>query len=300
MGRIAANGIDIEYETFGDATDPAMLLVSGYTAQMSQWDPKLCALLAARGFYVIRFDNRDVGLSTHFDGVEVDMAAVVAGVVGKGEMPTVPYTLSAFSDDAFGLLAALGIPRAHVVGGSMGGMIVQVMAIEHPERLLSMTSIMSMTGEPAFGASSPEARTMLMRVMPPDRAAYLDASVEGARVYSTHRHFSEAAVRARAALDFDRAYYPEGATRQYAAILASGQRVDALREVTVPTLVLHGREDQLITLSGGVRTAEVIPGATLLVLADMGHDLPEPVWPIVVDAITSHAVHADLLLRTES
>ena len=297
MGRVAANGIEIEYETFGDANDPTMLLVSGYTAQMSQWDPAFCALMAARGYHVVRFDNRDVGLSTHFDGVVVDLQAVMNAVVGKGDMPDVPYTMSAFSDDAFALLDALGVRQAHVVGGSMGGMIVQVMAIEHPERLLSMTSIMSMTGEPAYGASTPEARASLMRVLPPERDAYIDAAVAGSRTYSTHRFFSEAHVRARAAADFDRAYYPEGATRQYAAILASGQRVDALREVNVPTFVLHGREDQLITLSGGARTAEVIPGATLLVLADMGHDLPEPVWPIVVDAITSHAAHADLLRR---
>ena len=297
MGRIAANGIEIEYETFGDADDPTMLLVCGYTAQMSQWDPALCAQLAASGFHVVRYDNRDTGLSTHFDGLSVDLGAVGAAVRGKGEMPPVPYTLSAFSDDGLALLTALGVERAHVVGGSMGGMIVQTMAIEHPERLLSMTSVMSTTGEPAFGASTPEARSYLMRTLPTEREAYIEASLQGARTYSTHRFFSDARARQRAAGDFDRMYYPQGAARQYAAILASGQRVDALRGITVPTLVIHGREDQLITLSGGVRTAEVIPGATLLVLADMGHDLPEPLWPIIVDAITSHARHAELLRR---
>ncbi len=286
-----ANGIDICYETFGNPSDPALLLVMGFTAQLIAWDEGFCEALASRGRFVIRFDNRDCGLSTHLDGVAVDLPAVLAAVAGKGEMPPVPYTLSAFSDDAFGLLDQLGIERAHIFGASMGGMIVQTMAVEHPERVLSMTSVMSTTGEPEYFQSDPKAMAALMTPPPSEREAFIAFSVDRGALFSSPRYYDKAQTAERAALSYDRAFYPEGAGRQLAAIRASADRSAALRELGVPTLVIHGRADTLILPMGGERTAELIPAANLLMLNDMGHDVPEPLWPLIVDAVISHTTH---------
>jgi len=292
MSRVQANGIEIEYETFGEPGDPALLLVMGFTAQLTAWDTAFCEQLAARGRYVIRFDNRDVGLSTWFDGQDVDVMAVLGAVMSGQEVPPVPYTLSDMAADGIGLLDALGIERAHIAGASMGGMIVQTMAIEHPERVLTMTSIMSMTGEREYGQAKPEAMAALLAPPPEDRDAYVAMAETTWKVFSSPRYFDPNLARKRAGEGFDRAFHPAGAPRQLGAIFASGSRAEGLQTLTVPTLVIHGRADALITLSGGERTAELVPGANLLVLNDMGHDLPEPLWPIVVDAIISHTTHA--------
>jgi pimeloyl-ACP methyl ester carboxylesterase len=285
---------EIEYDTFGSPDDPALLLVMGFTAQLIAWDPGFCEQLAAGGRYVIRYDNRDCGLSTRLDGQEADpMAVMQAGLDGKEKPPT-PYTLSDMSNDAVGLLDALGIAKAHIAGASMGGMIVQTIAIEHPERCLSMTSIMSSPGDPRAGKPTPEAWAFLMTPPPTEREAAV-AMAEGARIFASKKYFDPAKARDRAAAAFDRAFYPEGAPRQLAAIYASGDRTDALHDVTVSSLVIHGRDDTLITPSGGTLTAEAIPGAHLLLLADMGHDLPEQLWPLIIPTILTFqdfAVHA--------
>jgi pimeloyl-ACP methyl ester carboxylesterase len=266
----------------------------GFTAQMTLWDEAFCRRLADGGRFVIRFDNRDVGLSTKFDGQEVDLTAVLGALFGDGttEMPPVPYTLTDFSNDAFGVLDDLGIEKAHILGASMGGMIVQAMAIEHPERVLTMTSVMSTTGEREYGQAAPEAMQALLTPPPTERDAYIENSASVAKVFCSPRYFDPDKTRTRAAAAYDRMFYPEGATRQLAAIAASGDRTDGLRALKVPTLVIHGAADTLITPSGGQRTAELIPGANLLLLADMGHDLPEPLWPFIVDVIISHTRHA--------
>ena len=279
--------IEIEYETFGSPDDPALLLVMGFTAQLIAWDDELCELLAAGGRYVIRFDNRDTGLSTHLDGQSVNPMAVLQAKLAGGEVPDVPYTLSDMGNDAVGLLDALGIDTAHVMGASMGGMIVQTMAIEHPERCRSMISVMSSPGDPRTGAATPEALEVLLSPPPTDRDAYITAA-ERSAVWASKRHVDVARLRDRAAAAYDRAFYPQGAPRQLAAIYASGDRTDALAKVEVPTLVIHGRDDTLITPDGGRATAEAIPGANLLLVADMGHDLPPPLWPLIVDAVISH------------
>lgn len=291
MPLAAANGIEVFHETFGSPDDPALLLVSGFGAQMISWPVGMCERLAVGGRFVIRFDNRDTGLSTHLDGVKVDIGAVLAASAGQGEMPAVPYTLSTMADDAFGLLSALNIERAHVVGASMGGMIAQTMAIEHPERVLTMTSIMSTSGEPDFFRSAPEANAALLSPAPVEREANIAQAVDRARLWSSRRWFDPAAAAAAAAAAYDRAFYPEGTGRQMAAIRASGHRADGLRRLQVPTLVIHGRDDTLITPAGGIRTAELVPGARLLLLEDMGHDRPEPLWPVLCDAILSHTRH---------
>ena len=287
MGDVQANGIRIEYETFGEPTDPALLLVSGFTSQLTSWDERLCEALAAQQRFVIRYDNRDVGLSTHFDGVRASLADVMRFRRGDGPRPDVPYALSDMAADGIGLLDALGIAKAHVVGASMGGMIVQTMAIEHPTRVASLTSIMSHTGERDIGRSTKEANDALMSPPPGEREAYVEYTVRNAAIWSSLRYFAGEleARRARAAADFDRMFYPEGATRQIAAIMVAPDRADALRALDVSTLVVHGRDDTLITPSGGERTAALVPGAHFLMVADMGHDLPIALWPLLVAAI---------------
>lgn len=291
MPHAASNGIELYYETHGDRADPALLLVNGYTSQLTQWGEGFREALAGRGRFVISFDNRDVGWSTHLDGVDVDLAAVLAAHAGHGEMPPVPYTLSTFAADAAGLLDHLRIDAAHIAGSSMGGMIVQQVAIDHPDRVLSLTSIMSSTSEPEYSQSTPEAAAALMAVARTDRDGYIADTVEQGAVYCSPRYYDRDEAARKAAIAYDRAFYPEGWARQMAAIRASGDRTPGLRALRVPTLVIHGRQDTLIMPKGGERTAEIIPGANLLMLHDMGHDLPRPLWPIVVDAIISHTTH---------
>ncbi|MFM8856986.1 MAG: alpha/beta fold hydrolase [Actinomycetota bacterium] len=276
----------------GSPLDPPMLLVMGFTAQMIVWPDPFCTRLVDRGFHVIRFDNRDCGLSSKLDGVSVDPNAVMHARLSGTELPPVPYTLSDMASDAIGLLDHLGIGAAHIVGASMGGMIAQTMAIEHPQRVRSLTSIMSMTGELEYGSPTPEAGEVLLAEPPADRQAYIDSSVN-ARVWQSRRYFDEKRVREDAARGYDRSFYPEGAARQLAAIYASGSRADGLSELRVPTLVVHGTDDTLLQPDGGRRTAELVPGSSLLMLADMGHDLPEPLQPMITGAIAEHAVLAD-------
>jgi pimeloyl-ACP methyl ester carboxylesterase len=280
-------GVELEYETFGSPQDPTLLLVMGFTAQLTSWDTGFCQRFVDRGLHVVRFDNRDCGLSTHFDGHSADPQAAMVAVLTGAEMPEVPYTLSEMAGDAAGLLDHLGVPSAHVMGASMGGMIVQTMAIEHPDRVASMTSVMSMPGDVSVGTPSPEALEVLLMAPPTDREAFIEASGRSA-VWASKRFVDLDRLRRNAARDFDRAFYPEGASRQLAAIYASGDRSDLLASLDVPALVIHGRDDTLIDPSGGLRTAELIPGAHLLLLADMGHDMPEALWPTIVDAVVSH------------
>lgn len=295
MGNATVDtGMQLEYEVLGPDDGVPLLLVMGFTAQLIHWPDGFCEQLVDHGFRVIRFDNRDCGLSTKLDGVPVDLGGVLgASLTGqRDQMPPVPYTLSDMAADAVGLLDHLSIERAHVVGASMGGMIVQYLAIEHGHRLASMTSVMSMTGEPAYGSPTPEAAQVLLSPPPTDRDAFIERSVD-AKVWQSKRYHNPDEVRAMAARSFDRSFYPEGAMRQLAAIHASGSRAEQLPHVTTPTLVIHGKDDTLIPPSGGERTAELIPGATLLMLADMGHDTPAPLWPFLTAAIAHHARLAD-------
>ena len=292
MPHAPSNGISLYYETHGDPGHPALLLVNGFGSQLVQWGVGYRETLAARGRFVISFDNRDTGLSTHLDGVSVDIAALLEAVTNESALPPVPYTMSTFAADAVGLLDHLGIVAAHIAGSSMGGMIVQQIAISHPTRVLTMTSVMSTTGEPDYFESSPEAGAALASVPPSEREAYIADSVKRNRIFCSPRYFDPVESAQKAAVAFDRAYYPEGLARQMAAIRASGHRADGLRALRIPTLVIHGRADSLVLAKGGIRTAELVAGANLLLLNDMGHDLPRPLWPIIIDAIISHTTHA--------
>jgi pimeloyl-ACP methyl ester carboxylesterase len=285
-----SDGVSIAYETFGEPGDPPVLLVMGFGAQLIAWHEDFCLMLAGRGRYVIRYDNRDCGLSTKFDDHPVDVAQLIA-TVSRGDIPAaramLPYSLPDMADDGLGLLTALGIEQAHVVGSSMGGMIAQLMAISHPARVLTLTSMMSSTGEPAFGRPTPAAQQALFDPRPADREGYI-ATSERALTWSSRRYANLHEIRELAARSYDRAYYPAGVGRQLGAMLLAGSRADALKALDVPTLVIHGTDDTLIDPSGGRRTAELVPGATLLLIADMGHDRPRELWDDLCDAIEAH------------
>ncbi|MGI9054083.1 MAG: alpha/beta fold hydrolase [Ilumatobacteraceae bacterium] len=283
--------VEIEYDTFGSPDDPALLLVMGFTAQLIAWDEDLCQMLVDRGRFVIRYDNRDCGLSTHLDGQQVEPMGVMRAALAGEALPPVPYTLSDMARDAVGLLDELGIDRAHIMGASMGGMIAQTIAIEHPDRCLSLVSVMSSPGDPRVGAPSKEALEVLLSAPPSDRAAFI-AAADRSAIWASKHYVDLEWLRVRAAAAFDRAFYPEGATRQLAAIYASGDRSALLGDVEIPTLVLHGRDDTLITPGGGEATAAALPNSDLLLLSHMGHDLPRPLWPTIVDAVIGHTERA--------
>ena len=277
--------IELEYETFGDSKNPALVLVEGQGAQMVKWDTEYCNMFAAKNLFVIRFDNRDCGLSTKFDGVQVDVNAVVTAALMEEPIPPVPYTLSDMAGDVVGLLDYLKIERAHIFGVSLGGMIAQVLTIEHPTRVRSLISVMSMSGEPEYGQAMPEAINALLSETPSDRAGFIEHSVIY-QIYHSKKYRSDEFSKTSAARDFDRMYYPQGSTRQLAAIYASGRRTEKLRAVKTPTLVVHGKDDTLISPSGGERTAELIPGAEFVLVDDMGHDMPKPLWGYLVELIS--------------
>jgi pimeloyl-ACP methyl ester carboxylesterase len=291
MPRAHANGVELEFETVGDPAGRPLLLVQGLGAQLTSVEDGLCDELASRGFLVIRYDNRDAGLSTWFDHARpVNLAAVWGG-----DHSSIAYSLEDMADDAAGVLDAAGVEAAHVAGISLGGMIAQLLATRHPARVRSLASIMSTTGDRAVGQPTGEAARVLVSAMPSDREAFIDRVVANARAISlgTAFPFDEQAVRRGAARGYDRAYHPKGTGRQFAAILAAGDRTRALGEIRVPTVVIHGSEDQVIGVSGGQATAAAIPGARLLVVDGLGHELPPGFWPGLADALVENADRAD-------
>lgn len=286
------NEIEIEYETFGSPDRRAFLLVAGFTSQMTAWEPGFCELLVDGGYHVIRYDNRDCGLSTIIEGHKPNPHQVLSAQLAGEPIPDVPYTLADMAADGMGLLDHLSVEAAHVMGVSMGGMIVQTMAIEHPRRVLSLISIMSSTGDMRIGKPTDEALQVLLRTPPTEREAFISASRDTI-VWASKRYGDVDRIAARSAAAFDRSFQPTGNVRQLAAIYASGDRAARLAEVTAPTLVIHGLDDTLIDVSGGMATAECIPHSNLLLVGDMGHDLPEPLWPLLTNAAIGLATTAD-------
>jgi pimeloyl-ACP methyl ester carboxylesterase len=290
MPNVKANGIQIEYETIGEASASPILLITGLGGQLIEWHENFCEGLARKGHYVIRFDNRDVGLSYKFEELGLQNIMKAGEAVMQGETITAPYTLEDMADDAVGLLDALDIDRAHICGMSMGGMIAQTMAIRHPSRLFSLTSIFSTTGNPELPMPAPAALDVLIEAPPIEREAYIEYFVRTCRVIAGsgfpfddefHRQFAEKS--------YDRSFYPQGTGRQLVAVMAQENRKPALASVTVPTLVIHGSDDPLVPLACGQDTADAIPGAELLVIEGMGHDLPPGSgWPQILDAIVAH------------
>ena len=293
MATTAANGIELYFDRFGNPDDPSLLLVSGLGAQCLVYEDAFCERIAATNRHVIRYDNRDVGLSTHLHSESVDaMNALIA--VTSGQEVDAPYNLSDMAADGMALLDSLGIEQADIFGASMGGMISQTMAIEHPERVRSLTSLMSTTGEIEVGAPDPETLTALLSVMVPrlDREERIQGSVHVSRVIGTQRLFDTERATERAAVAIDRSYDPEGTARQLVAIFASGSRAEALAQLAVPTVVMHGDADPLVNISGGLRTAELVPEAEFRLLEEMGHDMPLEYWDRIIEGIMVSAERA--------
>jgi pimeloyl-ACP methyl ester carboxylesterase len=281
--------MELEYEVIGDPGAPPIVLAMGFAMQMVAWDDEFCAALAARGFRVVRFDNRDIGLSTHLAhlGMPDFMRAMM------GDASAAPYTLGDMADDVAGLLDALDLRAAHIVGASMGGFIVQELAIRHPGRVLSLASIMSTTGARNVGQPTPEASAALLSPPPADRAAAIERAFGIWRVIGSPGFpFDEARVRRRTERAWDRDHETTGVARQMAAILTSRDRTVDLGRVRAPTVVIHGAADPLVPVEGGKATAAAIPGARLVVIPGMGHDLPQAAWPAIIDAIVDNAARA--------
>jgi pimeloyl-ACP methyl ester carboxylesterase len=282
------NGVEIAYERLGDPSGQPLLLVMGLGMQLIHWDRELCDLLVERGFHLIRFDNRDSGHSTKIDAPVPDARRALVGL-----RVDAPYLLRDMAADAVGLLDHLGIPAAHVVGASMGGMIAQTIAIEHPERVLSLTSIMSTTGEKRVGRPKFRVWGVLVRQAPRQKDGYIDHFVRVFKMIGSRGFpFDEQRIRELAAATYERDHDPRGTGRQLAAIIASGDRTPQLRELRVPTTVIHGRDDPLVPFRGGRATAEAIADARLIAIPGMGHDLPREIWRMVVDAVAENAARA--------
>jgi pimeloyl-ACP methyl ester carboxylesterase len=292
MANTTANGIQIEYDTFGKPDEPPLLLIVGLACQLIHWDEALCEQLARRGHYVIRFDNRDTGLSTKLaEGGIPDIGQIIEAQM-KGQEIKPPYTLEDMADDAVGLLDAIGIEKAHICGISMGGMIAQTIALNHQQRVLSLISVYSHTGNPALPPPTPEALEYLVTPPPMEREANITYTLDAWRTFSGKGFpLDEDWHRKIAAQAYDRAFYPEGVARQMAAVLTQKNRKSELGCVAVPTLVIHGADDPLVSVEAGKDTAEAIPGAELIIIDGMGHDLPHEgigAWPQIVDAIANH------------
>lgn len=289
MPRTAANGIEIEYDEHGDQSDPPVLLIMGLSAQMIAWDDEFVDLLAGHGLRVIRFDNRDIGRSTWLDDAGVPD---LAGALASGRIPDPAYSLADMAADAAGLLDALGIDRAHIVGASMGGMIAQIFALEYPQRTRTLTSIFSTTGNPAVGQPRPGlAEQLFMAQAPATREEAIDASVAGSKLIASPGYPpDEDRLRDRAATAYDRGYHPAGVLRQTMAVITQSDRTEALGRLEIPTLVIHGDSDPLVDPSGGVATAEAIPGAELWVIPGMGHDMPAALFAQISSRIAAHCL----------
>ncbi|HEX2129433.1 MAG TPA: alpha/beta hydrolase [Solirubrobacterales bacterium] len=285
----AGRGIELCYQTLGEESDPPLVLIAGIGSQMVSWPDGFCEALARRGFHVIRFDNRDCGRSTWL----TELGVPSVSKAWQRELDDPPYLLSDMAADCAGLLDALGHEAAHVVGISLGGFVAQTLAIEHPDRVASLASVMSSTGSGRVGQATPAALEALMTRPASDLEGYVDGIVAARRVIgSSGFEMDEALVRELAARAHGRGLNPEGTQRQLVASICSGNRTERLVQISAPTVVLHGADDPLIDVSGGRATAEAIPGAELVVIDGWGHDLPGALWERIADAIAANGERA--------
>jgi pimeloyl-ACP methyl ester carboxylesterase len=295
MARAAANGVTLEYDTIGSESGEPLLSVQGLGDQMIKWSDGFHQALSERGFYVIRFDNRDVGLSTHLDEAPVPDFADLLNSIGEGRVPDLPYRLEDMAADAVAVLDAAGIPRAHIAGASMGGMIAQIVAADYPKRILSLTSIMSSTGNPML---PPAGRDVIAALTsrtpdPSDEEAFLVHAVRVARMLGSPGYpDDEKVLRANLLAAVKRNYDPAGFGRQLAAIAANGDRCEKLKRITAPALVIHGTDDLLVPFAAGEDTAASIAGAELLAIRGMGHSLPHALYRPIAEAIAGLAARA--------
>lgn len=292
MPKVEVNDIEIYYETMGDPSGKPLLLVMGQGAQMIRWNEEFCKALVERGFYVIRYDNRDIGLSTSFADFGKPNLWEIANTINSGGTVEAPYTLEDMADDGIGLLDVLNIEKAHIAGVSMGGMIVQVMAYRHPERVASLTSIMSGTGKKGLPYPEPEVIQLFHKEAPPDTEGYVNHMVSLMRSIYGSYPFDEETSKEIFRKCIERSYRPGAFTRHYLAILVNGDRTDKLASVDIPALVIHGKEDSLVKVEHGIQTAESIPNAELLLIDKMGHSLPPEAWDRIIDAMENLAKKA--------
>ncbi|MGI9232080.1 MAG: alpha/beta fold hydrolase [Woeseiaceae bacterium] len=296
MPQLAANGIRIEYESFGSPADPTVMLIMGLGMQMIAWPEPFCRDLASRGFQVIRYDNRDTGFSTKFEGAK---APGVPELMIRSLLRLsikVPYTLRDMADDAIGLLDGLDISSAHIVGASMGGMIAQNVASSYPSRVRSLTSIMSTSGHRSLPGADPLVSRHLFRARPAnaDREAVIAHNMRTLELIGSPAYpLDEETRRELTSLSFDRCYYPAGFPRHVAAIVHDGDRRQRLQKIAAPTLVIHGREDPLVPLAGGIDTAKFVRDAALEIIDGMGHNFPVDLWPTMIGLIAKHTRQSD-------
>ncbi len=292
MAKIESNGLQLEIETFGDASNPPVVLIIGLSCQLIHWHFEFCQRLADQGFYVIRFDNRDTGLSTKFHSAGVPDLQEILTTLMMGLAPKIAYTMDDMARDTVGILDALSIKKAHICGMSMGGMIAQSVAVNYPDRLLSLTSIYSTTGNPVLPPPKPEAMEIVYKVPPPEKHAYIRHMVEVNRVLTGKgAPYDEKYNMLIAEEAFNRCYYPEGVARQVSAIVTQKNRKEKLAAVSVPTLIIHGDDDPLVDLACGKDTAEAISGSKMIIMEGMGHDLPVLSNPYWSDLFTHLIVH---------
>jgi pimeloyl-ACP methyl ester carboxylesterase len=292
MPRAASNGIELEYDTFGSPAGRPLLLVQGLSAQMLLWYEEFCEMLAERGHFVIRFDNRDIGLSTKIDAAGTPNVPMLFAKSQLGMKVTVPYTFTDMANDTLGLLDALGLRSAHICGSSLGARVAHLIAIGHRDRIRSLTSMMSSTGNPKLPAPSAKVMGLLARAPAHARDQVIANAVEMQRVV-TGGDWDEAEVRELFARAYDRCHHPAGIVRQLAAMLVEPPRFEELRKVSIPALVVHGKQDPLVPVDAGYDTHECLAGSELMILDGMGHELPRAHWPRVVDAISALTERAD-------
>ncbi len=289
MPKAKVNNIEIEYETIGNPSSKPLILIAGLGGQLLAWSDEMCEIFANSGFFVIRFDNRDVGLSTKFEDAGIPNFVEISAAHARGEIPEVPYTLEDMADDAIGVLDALKIDKTHVCGASMGGMIAQILAYRHLSRVLTLTVIMSTTGNPELPQAKPEIMAQFFAPVPSEREAYIEEMVKRDSLSHGTFTYDEKQSRDYRTKEYDRSYYPDGIARQLAAMAVPGNIKPKISAIKAPTLVIHGSEDPFNSIEAGKEIATVIPGAELLILDGMGHSFPREIIPHIVNALVTNS-----------
>ena len=293
MPKAEVNNVIIEYETIGDSNSKPLLLIAGLGSQLLAWSDEICENLSENGFFVIRFDNRDVGLSTKFEDAGIPNMMEISAAYSRGEMPKIPYTLGDMADDAIGLLDALNIEKAHICGASMGGMIAQIIAYKYPSRVKSLAVIMSTTGNPELPPSKPEILMQFFAPVPSEREAYINEMVKRDSLINGIFPYNENQSREYRTKEYDRCYYPEGIARQLAAMAIPGNIKPYISSISAPTIVIHGSEDPFNLIEAGRDIATAIPNAEFRIIEGMGHSFPSEIIPQIINAlvVNSNKVH---------
>ena len=289
MPKANVNEIEIEYETIGNPSSKPLLLIAGLGTSLLAWTDEFCQKLVDKGFFVVRYDNRDVGLSTKFDSAGIPNMMEIGAAYTRGETPKVPYTLVDIADDAVGVLDALNIEKAHILGASMGGIIAQIIGYRYPSRVLSLNIIISTTGNPTLPQAKPEIMAQFFAPVPSEREAYIEEMIKRDKLIYGNYDYDEALGRKFRGMEYDRSYYPEGVARQMAAMTVPGNIQPYISEIKAPTIVIHGKEDPFNSVEAGKEIASTIPGAELMLIDGMGHSLPKELLDQIIEAIVANS-----------